>query len=417
MPKNSVVDEAELKKAWDSCVVETMTHKNDGAFYGSILCAIKMMWTDQVETIVINPDMELKWNPQWFLSLTKEERLYVLMHMLTHISLLHMPRMGNREADLWAKATNYEINSVLRDGEFKMPWGNLEMPHDPKYKGLSAEEIYQELLQEQEQEQQQQQGGGGESDGDPEGSWGTPELSLDPKNGSGDSDGDGGSDSPSEGSSPMTAQQANDMIGTVAKATQEAQMGGKQPGAHAQVSKGILDRFLKSQLPWNNFLRKFMIDKLAKRLSWKRPKRRHQDVYLPARRPHDNGLTDITIYMDTSGSITDKMVQILNSEVKFIHENFKPKNLRVVQFDTGIRDVTTYTRGSRIVKMKIAGRGGTCLDCVHQDIEENKPKIAVILSDLECYPMDTVKGTELLWIVFGNEDAQVRQGRAFHVDV
>lgn len=409
--------EAALKTAWDSCVVDTMTHKNDGAFYGSILCAIKLVWTDKVETIVINPDMELHWNSEWFLSLTKEERLYVLMHMLSHVSLLHMPRMGTRKEDIWAKASNYEINSILRDGEHKMPWGNLDMPYDKKYKGLSAEEIYQQLLEESEEEQDgenQDDQSGGSGSSPPEGSWGTPEMSLDTQNSSGDdSDGSGGE----KGNSPMTPQQANDMIGTVAKATQEAQLGGRQAGAHAQVSKGILDKFLKSQLPWNTFLRKFMIDKLAKRLSWKRPKRRHEKIYLPARRPHDNGLTDISIYMDTSGSITDEMVQILNSEVRYIQEHFKPKNLRVVQFDTGIRDITTYTRGSKITKMKIAGRGGTCLRCVKEDIEQNKPKIAVILSDLECYPMEPVKGTELLWIVFGNKHAEVNQGRAFHVDV
>lgn len=393
----------DLTRAWDRLVVKTMTAKSDGAFYGSLLCSLDLQWDKSLERVKLDSNLKLRWNPDWFLSLNEDQRLFVLMHQLTTVANLLFVRQGSRDIETWSKACDYEVNHSLEQDGYNST--GLDFPRESQYRGKAAEEIYQILY---EQKPEEQDGSGG--------AWGDgqPDMQNSPDGGDGDADGSGeGGQSPST----MSAQQATNMMGAVSKALQESALGGVQAGRQAGVSREILDRFLKSQVPWNIYLRKYMTDKLAKRLTWKRPKRRHQDIYLPSRRPHDNGLSDIAIYMDTSGSVTDEMVQILNSEVKHIAEYFKPKNLRVVQFDTQIQHEVNYQRGTKISKMQIAGRGGTCLDCVHTHITENKPKIAIVLSDLYCSPMAPVKGTEVLWIVFGNEDATVPYGRAYHVDV
>ena len=380
----------ELDKAWDELVVSVFKGSNR-AFYGSLLCSLELKWDETTSTAAVTPDMEILWNPQFFLGLPKETRKFVLLHEIEHIARLHMLRAGTREHKRWVYACDYEINLAQQDEG--LTYEGTSPLISEQFRGMTAEEIYDLLESEKENE------------ADSSGSWG--DGSPDVQEG----DSESGEGKPDQG---LTQAQASKIINAVAKAVQAEKISGYTTDKTAAVET-ILNRFLKPSLDWNKFLRRYMTDKLKKQLTWKRRNKRFPGIYLPTRRQDKKGLTNITFYLDTSGSITDKMVEIFNSEVKYVFEHFQPKSLNVVQFDTEIRHEIQYNRGTRIKQMAVSGRGGTSLHCVREHITKTRPNIVVVLSDLECLPMDRINGQEILWIVFDNPQAQVHQGRMFHV--
>ena len=398
MPKYS---EKELMSQWDKLTVSVFTGSNS-AFYGSLLCSMDVQFDDSVEMTTIDPNMVVKWNKDFFMESSQDVRKYVLMKEVEHVARLHYIRKGSRDDELWNTACDYEINADLKRDNYN--WGDLDVPYDPKYVDMPAEDIYDILQNEQDDDDQKS---------DSQGSFGNGVSDMQPSpdgNPSDDQDGDGeGSGSPSAG---LSTDQMNNLMNSVIRATQSAKLAGSPMGS----VDSLLNKFLKPQVPWDKLLRKYMRDKLKKSTDWGRSHRRFHDIYLPRKVQQQNGLMEIAFYLDTSGSISDEMVRIFNSEVKHIHETYNPKSIRLVQFDTSIRHEIVYNRGTKISKMKVSGRGGTDLQCVHDHIKQTKPTVAVVLTDMYCHPMPVINGLEVLWVVFDNPNAVVLQGKVSHVN-
>lgn len=385
----------QIEDAWDKLVISVFKGSNS-AFYGSLLCSMDIDWTEDIPTIaMVNPDLGMKIKPSTFLALPEDSRNFLILHEIEHIARLHHIREEHRDHALWNEACDHEINlAQIADG---LTHVGLQPLADSRFAGLSAEEIYKHLEEESEKQGETPQP-------DPKGSWGDGNPDME-KGSNGD-----GENNP-EQQNQLTQEQINKLVNTVVKASQTAKLAGS-PMASVD---SILDKFLKPSVDWNKQLRRFLIEKLEKRIDWSRPKRRYEDIYLPRRVRKDSGLTKIHWYLDTSGSISDEMVQIFNSEVKYVHEHFNPKTTTLVQFDTDIRHEVTFTRNQKIKSMQVSGRGGTCLECVHNHILDTKPDVVVVLSDLYCYPMERINGVEILWVVFDNEFAEVQQGKLCHV--
>ena len=82
-------------------------------------------------------------NPLFLAGLDEDERQFVLAHEVMHCVMLHRLREKGRDHQLWNVATDLEIHFILTDSGMKAPF---VLPHDPNWKGLSAEEIYEEVL-------------------------------------------------------------------------------------------------------------------------------------------------------------------------------------------------------------------------------------------------------------------------------
>ena len=79
----------------------------------------------------------------FYAQLNIDERLFVLAHEAWHCALIHFARRQGREPKLFNAAADLEIHFVLTDEGLKAPF---VLPHDPRWKGLSAEEIYERLI-------------------------------------------------------------------------------------------------------------------------------------------------------------------------------------------------------------------------------------------------------------------------------
>lgn len=93
-------------------------------------------------------------NPEFFAALTPEERDGLLAHEVLHDALLHVPRRGGRDPQLWNVAADIVINGMLVKDGYILPKGGLR---DPQLENLSTEEVYERLIQRQEQKKQANQ--------------------------------------------------------------------------------------------------------------------------------------------------------------------------------------------------------------------------------------------------------------------
>ena len=79
------------------------------------------------------------YNPEYIASLTLEQTQFMLAHEALHCALSHFARRQHRVVHKWDLACDYAVNPLLIDDGLKPPPNALIMP---MYKGMTAEEIY-----------------------------------------------------------------------------------------------------------------------------------------------------------------------------------------------------------------------------------------------------------------------------------
>jgi len=123
-------------------------------FYGVLISQVEPVITRKVPTMATDGKKHFV-NPDWLMAKTPNQRLTVQRHEGEHDARRHHSRRGNRDPLKWNIAADYAINIDLVDEGYELPPEGLV---DPKYRGMSAEEIYRSReLDEQHQKKQQQQ--------------------------------------------------------------------------------------------------------------------------------------------------------------------------------------------------------------------------------------------------------------------
>src|SRR4029079_10178154 len=83
-------------------------------------------------------------NPAFFGALSPAEQDSVLLHEVLHAALLHVPRRGARDPQLWNVAADIVVNGMIAKEGYTLPDGALR---DPGNEHLSTEEVYDLLMQ------------------------------------------------------------------------------------------------------------------------------------------------------------------------------------------------------------------------------------------------------------------------------
>lgn len=336
----------------------------NAAFLGTLLCHLSFRWSKETSTAGVSKKQFI-WNPDWFDTLTADERKGVFLHELWHIALLHGLRKGTRDHKKWNVACDLRINADLLKEGYVLPQGGL---FDEKYadsKEWSEEKIYDDLPETVQTQV-----------------WGSDSFSEDA-----------------------------DQVALVQSAMVSAKGAGGTPGNVA----AILDQFLRPVLPWKQLLHNYLTDKFEEDWSWAKPNRRFRDIYMPSLLPEDGSLDSIAMFLDTSGSISDREIQRFVSEIKFVQENLMPNKLILVQFDRKIQKVDVYNKDHLFKSIEIVGMGGTSYKEVHDFIEQHKPTISLIFTDLYAVPMEPVK-SDVVWVVSGSGKPAPSFGKTFYVE-
>ena len=89
--------------------------------------------------------MEMYFHPKW--NLTQPELLFVYVHELLHVALMHHSRAQGRDHELWNIACDFVINGWLVEmGVGQMP--TIGALYDPRLAGMSAETVYDLIVKE-----------------------------------------------------------------------------------------------------------------------------------------------------------------------------------------------------------------------------------------------------------------------------
>lgn len=352
----------------------------------------------------------LWFNPDYVLSLSDQERLGVVAHEVLHCCQKHQARRGHRENKKWQIACDLAVNSLIREAGYTLPAGALfagkgEYQHLPE--GKSAEEYYS-LLQ---QPQQPQEDGDGEGDGEGE-------SPPNPQAGPGSGEGEGEGDSPPDpgkcggvkdaGRGDQAARKESEAEWDVATAQAEQAAKSARGTLPAGISR-MVAKMLQPQVDWKEVLREFVSRQARNDYAWTPPSKRfiHAGLYLPGMRSEELG--DLVIAVDTSGSISEKVLTVFASEIQGILEGFDCK-LTILYHDAEVAHVQEWQSTDGPLIMEPKGGGGTDHHPVFEYIEKmgELPTCLVCLTDLcssfpgrpPSYPVlwcTTIPGTKGPW--------------------
>ena len=328
----------------------------DEPFFGTIALRLQLVEKPEIGTAGVD-GVHFFYNSEWMNKLTKHEGVGLVAHEVLHCVLLHPTRRGERDHQIWNKACDYAINIMLKDAGFILPEGGCI---DEKYRGMSAESIYNEIYDDE------------MANGPSPCEWG---MVLDAPAADGT-----GKASPAEAKALEAEWQV-----AVAQAAEHAKGRGTLPGDLAEAIKDLLE----PAVDWRDVLWPFFTSIAADEYSWRKPHRGYisEDEYLPSL--YNEACPVIVFVQDSSGSVSTPQINQCWSEVVDAHESCRPEKLVVMSCDTRVHTdlVTEFESDDDLSKheFKVGGRGGTEVIPAFEYINETYPdcEAVIYLTDLE----------------------------------
>jgi predicted metal-dependent peptidase len=159
---------------------------------------------------------------------------------------------------------------------------------------------------------------------------------------------------------------------------------------------------LTPKIRWQDVLREFFTRRMANEMSWARPSRRGlaQGVLRPGK--DGQGMDEIAIAVDLSGSVTPDELQEFLTELRAIKTDCQPWMTHVLYFASEVTKYESFAQDDEL-QLKPNGTGGTAFSpifryCARHDIE---PAAVVVLTDLYCADYGPTPAYPVLWVSTG----------------
>lgn len=380
------------------------------AFIVNVLLNLHREPTDKIEAMQLE-GVTLKFNPQFVVDKSDKEVQFSIIHEAWHIPFFDSIRAKGKEAEIWNQAADHYNNLMIKDDSSN----GIEVPDwatcDTKFRGKEKEDIYQILLEEQENNE----------DGEGEGDSQDPLAGDLGGQGQGDSDSDGDGDQDGQGQSPqMTQEQMEQLQREMESIVQQSAMQSKMAGGPVPSSvEQYLEELYNPKLPWERILAKYMDDYSTDDYSYQKVNKKFfpHGILLPT--TFSEGLGEIVIANDESGSVSDEEYKTYLGAIHDIHERLNPAGMHILNFTTHIVSEHKIEREGDISKINFRGCGGTDCRAVFDHIEKSgiKPQVLIIFSDMES-PMPTqAPSYDTIWISVNNPRFKQPFGRCIHVDI
>jgi len=349
------------------------------AFYGTLVVTTPSFITRSPHIPTAGTNMLKVWyNADFIADLSVERLMGLIAHEISHIALMHGFRRQGRDPKLWNIAADHVINLELLQQGFELPTGGH---HDPQFRGMSTEQVY-DLLAESMPPGNKPQPGDDEGDGQGGGQGGgQPDPDGQPQPGKPSAAGMG---VPGVGADLIEGDDLEDPDGAAAAQQEvkarvaQAITAGRMAGTMPAGMERMLHDVIYPPVPWQEVLRPYMQSLIAADESWSRRNRRFGDVYLPARSSPSIGR--IVIIGDTSGSITDKDLQLIGGSVMSIAEDTNPEAIHMLWADTEVAGRQEFARGDDI-ELKPCGGGGTDMRVPLAEAAELEADVCVLITD------------------------------------
>ena len=370
----------------------------DRPFLGALVLRLPMQATKPERCKTIGTDVRaLYYNPEYIGKLTLEQTQFVLAHEALHCALSHFARRQHRVKHRWDIACDLAINPLLLKDGLKPPPGVLL---NSGFEGMMAEEIYPYIEDDMEDETHdehfynEEQKSGGASAGQ--------SLDQDQREsgGSGDSESEVGEqgNSPRPLSETEREQLAVQWRQRLAGAAQQAMQAGKLGATMAR----LVEHLLQPQLPWRMLLARYMTAAARDDYSYQRPSRREGDAILPTLKSTQ---VDVTVVLDTSGSVTDVEMQEFVSEINAIKGQMRARlTLHACDAELCSNGPWVFEPWEEFrMPTDVYGRGGTSFKPVFEwlDREACRPDLLVYFTDAHGEFPSTEPNFPVIWLVKG----------------
>lgn len=383
--------DSEVQRQFDKAKYALIRDKKS-VFMATILFSLRHIWDDTQPTLCTD-GINLYINPDFFMSLSPNLRISALAHESWHVAFKHMLRLGTKNPKIWNYACDFYINLMLRKAGYEI---DPNWCCDAKYDHMSVIDIYNQLMKDA--EQQQQNGMGVATPGSGLGS-GEPDMQQ-PKDDSGKK-------------LPDDAAEAK-INSTLVKAATAAKLSGH--GSHIPHELlQELEMITNPPLNWNTIFQNILSSYSKDDFSYRRPNRRFlPDFYLPSLYSESYG--EVIFGFDTSGSMTDEQCASFIGHLHYVQTYIKPEKITIFAFDTKIRSTHVFEKGDDLRKLDFKGRGGTDLNDLFDKATELNPRLLVVYSDLDCYPITKPTPFPVVWLCADNKYATVEFGTLIHID-
>lgn len=419
--------------------------KEKHPFFGTLVGYLEVIKTDNLPTAGVTEDGKLLYNPEFVDTLTQQETMAILAHEVLHPALGLFDRMKGRDHSISNEAHDLIINYMLvHQNEFELPNSPENFEHTiPDTKNVS--EPFKDIIEDEEERIKNR-------DEDfvliPN-SKGTFEYEdrdiriedIDEKNyetvyselheqtdGEGISqagqraivakDGNGNVTISIGGDDYVVAEEdlpydiedsdatesgERDWREIVSHAESNARHRGEEPGGLEDLIEA--DRN-DDRIDYEKYIKNQLSNIVPDGYTFKRKSDsgRVAGVYLPDTKKKRS--VDLIIAVDTSGSVSDRMLEAFTGEICSICRTFKSVELTVIQHDSEVQDTEHHMnpRVSDLTQIEIKGRGGTDHRPVFEQIEDGnygRKFFVVCLTDGYTKVPDEIpiRSNRLLWVL------------------
>jgi len=375
-------------------------------FFGNLATRMTLTNADEWCPTAATDGRRFYYNSEFVNKMPLKQVEFLVGHEVLHAVYDHMGRRGSRDPKIWNIADDFCVNADLIDQKIGEKITVVGMLYDPKYRGMSAEEVYDDLMQNANKINIDQ----------------LSKMLLD-EHMDGDDEGDGDGDEKDGNGRPRLSagerKAIRDEIKEAMLAAAQAVGAGNLPGGVKRMIKDLTE----PQISWKELLEQQIQSTIKNDYSFARPGRKswHMDAILPSQKPGET--IDIFIGIDTSGSIGPDDLKIFFSEIKGIMDSYTEYKIKVVGWDTEIGGVGEFTSDNLedITTFDPQGGGGTDPMCVWEYLKENdiEPKKLIMFTDY-CFfgwsPKEVENYCDTVWIIKGNPNAQPEFGIWAHYE-
>ena len=404
------------------------------SFYGLLLSHTKFSLDENCPTAYTD-GRKIAFNPDFLERLTDEETDFVLMHEILHIALQHCFRGHDYDAENFNIACDIVVNSnilqsfggnkrkISIDGEPLMHMA----PDGTDGYNYTAEEVYDMLPKNKKKKNGSSFSGGnnsgsstdnGDGDGnDNSGGKGT-QNSKKPKTNSGSEyyvfdDHSFWTDDNDEELEDAWEKHFEDACKIVS-----IEDASKSCGSLPAFAERILRERKNAQTNWREVLNNFVQDEIND-YSFNPPDKRFDgsDFMLPDFNEAEETVKDILFMIDTSGSMTDKMITQAYDEIRGAIDQFNGRLEGLVGFfDAVVVEPKPFSSIDELDIIRPYGGGGTRFDIIFKYVanhmSDHLPSSIVILTDgYAPFPKESVAlDIPVLWVI-NNDDVTPPWGK------
>jgi len=372
-------------------------------FYSELLFFVKikeMVDHPQINSMAVDDDSNLYYDPKFVEKLTTSEVKAVLLHETIHMALMHPQRGLDKNHGVWGYAVdavaNYNVFACRltlpegsaveivdgQDGLFKINGQQFKI-NDVASK--SAEAIYNELM-----------------------NMLPPDMIKDLSQIVYIIDGQGGRPSKDKHgldghiiskSKEKAERSEKAWKGRIIKAGERARAAGKLPG-----NMGLfIDELVEPEIDWKTYIYRFIDETLGGDYTYDRRYKTSAALgyYIPDVDIVES--VDIIYFCDSSGSVSPKEKAEYVGEAVSLKKAFDEVNMKFGWIDTKVYDMIDINGEDEILKVKPRGGGGTDMRKAIDWVKKNKPdaKVVVILTDgFTPFPKEKdMCNAHVLWVI------------------